>query len=104
MHQHGPYHLGENREMLVRDFVDLAECDLPWLDGVAENVPYTNLTMPMATEGVHFNIIDDWGSFAAEPEFQGEHIRGVGPVCVRPAFGRLRAGGDGQQGGTDPHL
>ena len=84
MHQHGPYHLGENREMLVRDFVDLAECDLPWLDGVAENVPYTNLTMPMATEGVHFNIIDDWGSFAAEPEFKGEHITGVGLYTSDP--------------------
>lgn len=78
LHNHGPYLLGDGRELLVRDFLDLAEHDFPWLDGVAEDMPYNNLTVPMATEGVHFNILDDWGSFESEPEFKGQHIRGVG--------------------------
>lgn len=84
LHNHGPYRLGENREMLVRDFIDLAESDFPWLDGVAEDMPYNNLTVPMAVEGCHFNILDDWGSFEAEPEFKGQHIRGVGLYTSDP--------------------
>ena len=74
----GPYNLGNGREMLVREFVDLSESSYPWLDGVGASVPYNNLVVPMAAEGVHFNRIDDWGSFSAEPEFQGNHLKGVG--------------------------
>lgn len=82
LHNHGPYNLGERdgkkRELLVRDFMDLAECDLPWLDGVAADVPYNNLTVTMAVQDCHFNILDDWGSFESEPEFRSHHLCGVG--------------------------
>lgn len=84
LHNHGPYKLGEGREMLVRDFMDLAEYDFPWLDDVGKDMPYTNLTVPMATEGVHFNILDDWGSFESEPEFKGANVVGVGLYASDP--------------------
>lgn len=78
LHNHGPYKLAENREMLVRDFMNLSECGLPWLDGVAAEVPYNNLSVTMAVKDCHFNILDDWGSFEAEPEFKSQHLCGVG--------------------------
>ena len=56
----GPYRFGSDREMLVRDFVDLAQCDFPWLDGVADRIPYNNLTMPIVVKDTHFYLVDDW--------------------------------------------
>ena len=78
LHNHGPYKLDDNREMIVRDFMDLAECDLPWLDGVAADIPYNNLTVTHAVKDLHFNIMDEWGSFETEPELKGHHTVGVG--------------------------
>lgn len=78
LHNSGPYKLGEDREMLVRDFMDLSESDFPWLDDVAEGIPYNNLTIPMAVRDSHFYIVDDWGSFEADPEFKAENLVGVG--------------------------
>lgn len=78
LHNQGPYRLDDEREMIVRDFMDLAEGDYPWLDGVAADMPYNNLTVPMAVKGCHFNIIDDWGSFESQPEFKSHHMVGVG--------------------------
>jgi hypothetical protein len=78
LHNQGPYKLADDREMIVRDFMDLAEGDYPWLDDVAADMPYNNLTVPMAVKGVHFNIIDDWGSFESQPEFKSQHMVGVG--------------------------
>lgn len=74
----GPYKLDDEREMIVRDFMDLAEGDYPWLDGVAADMPYNNLTVSMAVKGCHFNIVDDWGSFESQPEFKSHHMVGVG--------------------------
>lgn len=78
LHNSGPYKLGDNEELLVRDFMDLAEGDLPWLDGVGSDMPYNNLTVTMAVRDCHFNILDDWGSFESEPELQAHHLCGVG--------------------------
>ena len=78
IHNHGPYKVGENREMLVRDFRELAEYDYPWLDGVGKDIPYNNLTVTMTLEGCHINLLDDWGSFESEPEMKAEHIVAVG--------------------------
>ncbi len=84
LHNQGPYMLADGRELIVRDFMDLAEHDYPWMDGVAEEVPYNNLTVPMAVDGCHFNIIDDWGSFESEPEFKAHHMVGVGLYTSDP--------------------
>jgi len=74
----GPYKFGDNRELLVRDFMDLSEGDYPWMDGVATDVPYNNLTIPMVVEDCHFYLVDDWASFESEPEFKAEKVVGVG--------------------------
>lgn len=78
LNNHGPYRLDDHTEMMVRDFVDLAEGDLPWLDDVAAGVEYNNITVTMAVKDCHFYIVDDWGSFEAEPEFSADKLVGVG--------------------------
>ncbi len=78
MTNHGPYNLGHGRELLVRDFFDLAEGDLPWLDGVAEEVPFARLTVPTAVKDTHFYVVDDWGSFDSRPEYRASNICAVG--------------------------
>jgi hypothetical protein len=74
----GPYRLGEDRELIIRDFSDLAEGDYPWLDGVAGDVPFANLTVTMEATGCHFYLMDDWGSFESRPEFTADKLTGVG--------------------------
>ena len=74
----GPYKLGDNREMIVRDFSDLSQGDFPWLDGIADDIPYNNLTVTMEVADCHFYLVDDWGSFESKPEFTAEKLVGVG--------------------------
>ena len=74
----GPYSFGEGRELIVRDFMDLAEGDYPWLDGVAQKIPFNNLTVPMVMKDTHFELMDDWGSFESKPEFKAENIARIG--------------------------
>lgn len=74
----GPYSLGSEREMIVREFTDLAEGDYPWLDGVAADIPYNNLTVTMEATGCHFYLMDDWGSFESKPEFTADKLTGIG--------------------------
>lgn len=78
MTNNGPYNLGDGKEMLVRDFYDLGEGDLPWLDGVADGVPFNRLTVVTAVKDTHFYMVDDWGSFESKPEYQPDQISGVG--------------------------
>ncbi|MEX2480486.1 MAG: hypothetical protein WD928_06445 [Gammaproteobacteria bacterium] len=78
IHNHGPYKIGDRREMLVRDFRELAEYDYPWLDGVGRDIPYNNLTVAMILEDCHVTLLDDWGSFDSEPEMRAEHMVAVG--------------------------
>ena len=77
-HNYGPYKISDQREMLVRDYRELAEYDYPWLDGVGQDIPYNNLTVTMMLEGCHINLLDDWGSFESEPDMKAEHIVAVG--------------------------
>ncbi len=77
IHNSGPYKVG-NREMLIRDFVDLAEGDYPWLDGVAAGIEHNNLTLPVIMKDTHFNIVDDWGSFEATPSYNHDNMVAVG--------------------------
>jgi hypothetical protein len=74
----GPYNLGNNRQMIIRDFSDLAQGDYPWLDGIADNVPHSNLTVTMEATDCHFYLVDDWGSFESKPEFSADKLTGVG--------------------------
>ena len=75
---HGPYKCGPNQEMLVRGFVDLAEGDYPWLDGVASEVSYNNLALPVILKDTHFHIVDDWASFEATPQYDHDNVVAVG--------------------------
>lgn len=75
---HGPYALGDQTELIVRDFMDLSQCDLPWLDAAGADVEFNNLTMTIAVKDCHFYLMDDWGSFEAKPEFTTDKIVGVG--------------------------
>jgi len=75
---HGPYKIKGGHEMLVRDAVDLAECDYPWMDGVASVVDFNNLTVPVIMKDTHFNMVDDWGSFEATPSYSSDNIVAVG--------------------------
>ena len=74
----GPYRIDDRHQLVVRDFMDLAECSLPWLDGVAGDVPYNYLTVPTLVRDCRFRLVDDWGSFEATPEFTAEHLAGIG--------------------------
>ena len=74
----GPYRLDDRHEMIVRDFMDLSECSLPWLDGIAADVPYNYLTVPMSVRDCHFSIVDDWGSFESKPDFTADKLVGIG--------------------------
>ncbi len=73
----GPYRLGHDLLMHTRDFTNLAECDLSWLDGVAGDIPYNNLTLAIITDGVRIEITD-WGTPYTTPEEYSGNIKGVG--------------------------
>jgi len=74
---HGPYKV-PGGEMIVRDLIDLGECDYPWMDGVAGPLEYNNLTVPVIMNDTHFHIMDDWGSFEATPSYDAANIRAIG--------------------------
>jgi hypothetical protein len=80
----GPYRLDDRHQMLVRDFMDLAECSLPWLDGIAPDFPFNNLTVTMSVRDCHFSIVDDWGSFESQPEFTADKLAGIGLYTSDP--------------------
>lgn len=80
----GPYKIDENHEMIVRDFMDMAECSLPWLDGVAQDVPFNNFTVAMSVRDCHFHLMDDWGSFESTPAFTPDKLAGVGLYVSDP--------------------
>ena len=63
--------------MHTRDLLNLAECDLPWLDGVAEDVTHNNLTAVVITDGVAIDITD-WGTPYTRPEDYQDSIVGFG--------------------------
>jgi hypothetical protein len=77
IHNSGPYRVARG-EMLVREFIDLAESDLPWLDGVAAGVELNNITIPVFMKDTHFNIVDDWASFEATPNYDHNNMYAVG--------------------------
>jgi hypothetical protein len=78
LHNSGPYDFGNNRQMIVRDFFDLAEGDYPWMDGIATQLPFNNLTIPIVFKDTNFHLMDDWASFEAEPGYNAANIEAVG--------------------------
>lgn len=80
----GPYDFGDKRQLIVRDFMDVGEGDYPWLDGIATDIPYNNLTVPMVVKDTNFFLMDDWGSFESEPEFRADNIVGIGLYTSDP--------------------
>ncbi|MBV8578768.1 MAG: hypothetical protein JOZ58_27505, partial [Acetobacteraceae bacterium] len=80
----GPYDFGESGQLIVRDFMDLGEGDYPWLDGIASDVQYNNLTVPMVLKDTNVFLMDDWGSFESEPEFRADNIAAIGLYTSDP--------------------
>ncbi len=74
----GPYKTKDGNEMLVRDALDLSECDYPWMDGAAAGIEHNNLTIPVIMKDTHFHMVDDWGSFEAEPSYDNDNLLAVG--------------------------
>lgn len=77
LHSCGPYNLGGERLLHTREFNDMSECDLSWLDGVGDGVTHNNLTITLITEGVGVEITD-WGTAYTTPESYQEKVIGVG--------------------------
>ena len=75
---HGPYRTKDGHEMLVRDAVDLAECDYPWMDGISGEIEHNNLTVTVIMKDTHFGMVDDWGSFEAEPAYHLDNLVALG--------------------------
>ena len=73
----GPYRIGDRKLMHVRDFVQMGENGLPWLDGVADGVTHNNLTLAVITDGVSIDITD-WGTPYTTPEDYQDSIIGIG--------------------------
>jgi hypothetical protein len=78
LHNSGPYNFGGDRQLIVRDFFELTEGDYPWLDGIATQLPFANLTIPIVFKDTNFHLMDDWASFEAEPSYDAANIAAVG--------------------------
>ncbi len=83
--------------MLVRDALDLSECDYPWMDGVAGEIEHNNLTVTVIMKDTQFNMVDDWGSFEAEPSYNLDNLVALGALHLRLALRRLHPGAHGQR-------
>ena len=73
----GPYSLGGRKLLYTRDFLNMAECGLSWMDGIGDQLPYANYTVALITDGVSMEITD-WGTAYTSPENSAEHVVGVG--------------------------
>ncbi len=73
----GPYNLGNQRLLHTRDFLSLGESGLPWMDGVAKDIPYQNLTLALITDNVRIEVTD-FGTAYTIPEAYRDRILGVG--------------------------
>ena len=77
MDSNGPYNLGGQRMLHVRNFMSLGESGLPWMDGVAKDIPYQNLTLSLITDDVRIEVTD-FGTAYTTPEAYQPHLLGVG--------------------------
>ena len=94
--------LGERLLMHTRDFLNMGECGLSWLDGVAEGVTHGNLTVVVITDGVSIDITD-WGTPYTTPEDYQDSDRRRRALHVGLPQRPLHAGRDGLARGADRH-
>ncbi|MCW3013638.1 MAG: hypothetical protein JWO02_730 [Solirubrobacterales bacterium] len=73
----GPYQLGGQLLLSTRDFLNMTECGLAWMDGIGQDIGYANLTMTVITDGVGMEITD-WGTPYTTPEAYQDKVVGVG--------------------------
>ncbi|MCK9248312.1 MAG: hypothetical protein M0P31_04960 [Solirubrobacteraceae bacterium] len=73
----GPYRVGDRRLMHVREFINLGESGLQWMNGVADEVPYNNLSLVLITDAVPTDITD-WGTVYTDTEDYQDIVLGVG--------------------------
>jgi hypothetical protein len=77
MDSNGPYNLGGQKLMHVRNFMTLGESGLPWMDDVAKDIPYQNLTLSLITDDVRIEITD-FGTAYTTPESYQDRLLGAG--------------------------
>jgi hypothetical protein len=77
LHSSGPYRMGGRRLMHVRDFYNLSDSTLPWMDEIAPEIPFNNLSLVVITEGVSIEITD-WATPYTQPENHQDRVIGVG--------------------------
>lgn len=77
LHTSGPYRLDGRRLMHVRDFFNLSESTLPWMDEVSAEVAFNNLSLVEITDGVSIEVTD-WGTAYTQPESHQDRVIGVG--------------------------
>ena len=73
----GPYRLENDLLLHTRDFMNLGNSDYSWMDGVADGLPYNNLTLTVITRDVAIDVTD-WASVYTDPEDYQSSIVGVG--------------------------
>jgi len=73
----GPYPLDDGRTLVVRDYFRLGRSDFAW-SGVADAVPFSNLTAAFVLDdGVDVSITD-FGTTVSSPEDYLDHLVGFG--------------------------
>jgi len=73
----GPYRMDDDHVLITRDFFNLSECDMPWMDNVADLVEHGSLTFAVIARTVNAEITD-WGSLYTVPEQFDNAVVGVG--------------------------
>lgn len=77
LHSSGPYRMGGQRLMHVRDYFNMGESTLPWMDEIGAKIPWNNLSLVVITDGVSFEITD-WATAYSQPENHQDRVLGVG--------------------------
>lgn len=84
----GPYELGDERVILLRECSKTGVSDFPWSAQVGSHVPYPNITLALVLEGVDVKV-NDWGTSITDPEQYLDHLIAFGVFTARD--GRFEA-------------
>ena len=77
LHSAGPYRLDDHRLMHLRDFLNISDSTLPWMDGISDGIPFNNLSLVEITDGVSIEVTD-WATAYTQPEAHQDRVIGVG--------------------------